>query len=97
MANAVVHPVTKETITKYTKLADDPITAPTWTHTMCKELGRLSQGYQNTKGTNTIKFLTHKEIKNIPADQTVTYPRVVVNFRPQKPDPNRICITAGGI
>ena len=35
-------------------------------------------------------------IDNIPADRTVTYTRIVVDFRPQKADPNRVCITAGG-
>ena len=40
--------------------------------------------------------MTHKEIQNIPKDETVTYARMVVNYPPQKPDPNRVCITAGG-
>ena len=35
-------------------------------------------------------------IDNIPADRTVTYTRIVVDFRPQKDDPNRVRITAGG-
>ena len=63
---------------------------------MSKELGRLSQGYKGTKGTNTIHFMTHEEIRTILKDRTVTYPRVVVDHRPQKPDPNRVRITAGG-
>jgi len=37
-AYGIVHPVTKETITKY-KLANDPITRPIWQAAMCKELG----------------------------------------------------------
>ena len=40
--------------------------------------------------------MTHKEIRNIPKDWTVIYARMVVDYRPQKPDPNRVCITAGG-
>ena len=40
--------------------------------------------------------MTLEEIKNIPADRFVTYARVVVDFRPQKEDPNRVRITAGG-
>ena len=63
---------------------------------MCKELGRLSQGYKNTPGTNTIRFLSLDEIDNIPKDRVVTYTRIVVDFRPQKDDPNRVQITAGG-
>jgi len=96
MCNAVVHQVTKETITKYTKLANDPVTAPTWCTAMCKELDRLSQDWKGTKGTNTIVFLTHEEIRAIPKDKTITYPRVVVDHRSQKLDPNRVRITAGG-
>ncbi len=38
---------------------------------MCKELGNITQGYSdgdkiNVKGTNTVKLLTHEEIKVIP-------------------------------
>jgi hypothetical protein len=45
----------------------------------------------------TIIFvMTHAEILLIPADRTITYTRVVVDFCPQKADPHRIHITAGG-
>ena len=40
--------------------------------------------------------MNHDEIANIPKDRVVTYARVVVDFRPQKEDPNRVRITAGG-
>ena len=69
---------------------------------MCKELGRISQGYgvegtdDYTKGTNTVLFIGLDEIKEIPRDQVVTYARIVVDYRPQKKDPNRVRITAGG-
>ena len=63
---------------------------------MCKELGRLAQGYGDTEGTNTVFFMTHEEIKRIPKDRTVTYTRIVVDYRPQKDDPNRVRITVGG-
>ena len=96
MANGVVHPVTKETITKYQKLIDEPLLRETWMKAMCIELGRLSQGYGDTKGTNTIKYLSLEEIKGIPGDRTVTYARIVVDYRPQKEDPNRVRITVGG-
>ena len=36
------------------------------------------------------------EINNIQNDRTVTYARIVVNYRPQKSNPNRLSITAGG-
>ena len=40
--------------------------------------------------------MNHDEIKNIPKDRIVTYARVVVDYRPQKQDPNRVRITVGG-
>ena len=63
---------------------------------MCGELGRLAQGYQDIPGTNTIKCMTHEEIKNIPSDRTVTHTRIVVDYRARKDDPNRVRITVGG-
>ena len=63
---------------------------------MCIELGRIAQGYKDTLGTNTVKFMNLDEIANIPSDPTVTYARIVVDYRPQKTDPNRVRITAGG-
>jgi len=96
IANAVIHPVTKETITKYAKLIKDPLLARIWKPQMCKELGRLSQGYDDVEGTNTIVYMTPDMVKNIPRDRTVTYARIVIDVRPQKEDPNRVRITAGG-
>jgi hypothetical protein len=72
-ANGVVHPVTKETITKYEKLMNDPHTMRVWREAFCKELGRLAGGWKNTEGTNTIVFMTYEQIRNIPKDRTVTY------------------------
>ena len=40
--------------------------------------------------------MTHEEIKSTPGDRTVTYARIVVDFRPQKTDPNRVRITVCG-
>ena len=94
--NGVVHPITKETITSYAKLVQNPILCEIWSRAMCKELGRLAQGYGETKGTNTIIFLTLDKIPRIPSDRVVTYARIVVDYRPQKEDPNRVRITVGG-
>eukprot|EP00804_Cyclotella_cryptica_P002894 CCRYP_009400-RA/>CCRYP_009400-RA protein AED:0.36 eAED:0.34 QI:0/0/0/1/0/0/4/0/453 len=58
VCNGVVHPVTKETITKYEKLANDPLMQEVWTKAMCKELGSLAQGWDDSTGTDTI-FLCH--------------------------------------
>ena len=38
IANGVVHPVTKETITKYKQLIDAPVMREAWMKVMCKEL-----------------------------------------------------------
>eukprot|EP00804_Cyclotella_cryptica_P028165 CCRYP_011030-RA/>CCRYP_011030-RA protein AED:0.16 eAED:0.16 QI:0/0/0/1/0.25/0/5/0/1115 len=95
VCNGVVHPITKETITKYEKLANDPTLQEVCMKAMCKELGRLAQGWEGKSGTDTIFFMTHEEIKQIPKDRTVTYARIVVNYRPQKDDPNRVRITVG--
>ena len=87
----VVHPVTGETITSYKKLADDPITRSTWTTGYGQEFGRMAQGDEKTgtKGKNCIFVMNHDKIANLPKDRVVTYTRVVVDFWPQKEDPNR--------
>jgi hypothetical protein len=94
----VIHPVTGESITKYKKLIEDPITARTWARAFGKEFGNLAQGDNttNTPGTNSIYVMTHEQILRIPNDRTVTYTRIVVDYRPQKADPNRVRLTAGG-
>ena len=63
---------------------------------MCVELGRLTQGYQDVTGTNTIKFMTLEDNREIPTDCTVTYARIVVNYWAQQKYPNRVCTTVGG-
>ena len=80
VANGVVHPVTKETITKYKKIIDDLPMRVVWSKAMCKELGRLCQGFEDTEGTNTMRFLDVKGISNIPRDRVVTYARIVVDY-----------------
>ncbi|MCP4748318.1 MAG: hypothetical protein GY874_19600, partial [Desulfobacteraceae bacterium] len=46
--------------------------------------------------TNTVQFFSHKEIKAIPEDQKITYAWIVLDYCPQKDDPNRVLITVGG-
>ena len=90
--------MTGETITSYRKLAKDQITRETWTIGFGKEFGNLAQGDKKTgtPGMDAIRVMTLEEIKNIPTDKVVTYARVVVDFRPQKEDPNCVRTTAGG-
>jgi hypothetical protein len=99
--NGVVHPITKETITRYSvnyrKLIKDPLLRDLWLKVMSKELRCLVQGCTGiTKGTNTILFLLHADICSIPSDRTVTNARIVIDHPPQKEDPNRVRITVGG-
>ena len=47
--SGVVHPVTNETITNYKNLANDPLLKDTWTKAMCKDLGKIAQGYGDKK------------------------------------------------
>ena len=98
VAMPMIHPTTGETITSYKKLMHDPATKDIWQRAFSKDFGGMAQGCKMTgqKGTNAIFVMTHAEIPNIPKDRTVTYARVVVDFRPQKEDPHRIRITAGG-
>ena len=98
VAMPMVHPTTGETISSYKRLMHDPDTAETWQTAFGKDFGGMAQGDKKTgqKGTNSIFVMTHDEIKLIPRTQTITYARVVVDFRTQKADPYRIRITAGG-
>ena len=75
---------------------DDPILGEIWEMAICVELGRLRQGFGETEGTETMRFLTKHEMSNIPRNRTVTYACVMVDYRPQKKDPNRMRITVGG-
>ena len=86
----VTHPVMGESIAKYNKLQTDLLLCDIWGRAFGKEFGNLAQGGRvtHTPGTNSIFMLTHAAIRNIPRDRTVTYMRIVVDYRPQKADPN---------
>jgi hypothetical protein len=79
--NGVVFLITKETITHYKKLIKDPLLRDLWLKAMSKELNCLVQGCTGiTKDTNTIFFLSHADICNIPCNRTLTYARDVINY-----------------
>ena len=63
-----------------------------------KEWGILAQGDTRTwaKGTDTFKILRPEQVLLITNDCVVTYANIVVDYRPQKDNPNRVRITAGG-
>ncbi len=88
-----------ETISSYKKLMNDPATAEVWQTAFGKDFGGMAQGNNKTgqKGTNAMFVMTHDEIAHVlHAEKVFTYANPVVNHRPQKEDPNRIQITAGG-
>ena len=78
-------------------LATDPATRDICTRAMSLELGKLSQGFLNENGTDTVRFMEFDKIRNIPKNRIVSYAQIVVDYCPQKQDPNRVRITAGGI
>ena len=97
-AMLMVHPVTGETISSYKKLMKDPVTAETWQTAFGKDFGGMCQGDDKTGtvGTDAMFVMTPQDVANMPADRFATYANIVVDFRPQKEDPHRIRITAGG-
>ena len=94
MLNAVLNEETGE-LMEYRHLIGNPKYREIWGRSFGNELGRLAQGMKGrVDGTDTI-FCIDK--KDIPAArwQDVTYGRIVVSFRPEKKDPNRVRLTVG--
>ena len=54
VCNGVVDPTTQKTLTKYHKVIEVPELHKTWMTAMRIQLGRIAQGYKDTKGTNTV-------------------------------------------
>jgi hypothetical protein len=95
----MVHPVTGETISSYKKLMHDPATSKMWQTAFGKDFGGMAQGDNKTgqKETNAMFVMTLNEIKHVLWQiKTFLYGNPVVDYRPQKEDPIRIRITAGG-
>jgi hypothetical protein len=70
--------------------------AQQWRTGNVREIARLAQGLPShgiPTGTDSINFL---HPRNLPANRTATYLRVVSDYRPQKADPYRIRWTVGG-
>ena len=64
-----------------------------WKNSNAEEIGRLAQGYQHIKGTNTIFFIHPSEM---PAGRKAAYLRAVSAYRPEKAQPYRVRWTVGG-
>ena len=56
-------------------------------------IGKNKDGTQRVKGTNTCFWITRDKV---PVHKKVTYARIVTDIRPEKDEPNRTRITAGG-
>jgi hypothetical protein len=98
-ASPMVHPITGKTISSYKKLMNDPATAEVWQTAFGKDFGGMAQGDNKTgqKGTNAMFVMTHLEVAQVLRDgKKFTFANPVVDYRPQKDDPNRIRITAMG-
>ena len=64
-----------------------------WTNSMCNELGRLSQGWKEHVGTDTIEFIFHKDKQK---GRRATYMRALCNILPLKTETHMTRLTAGG-
>jgi hypothetical protein len=98
-ASPMVHPKIGETTTSYKRLMNDPDTAEIWQTAFGEDFGGMAQGDEKTgqAGTYSVFVMTHREIGiAMKAGHKWTYARVVVDYRPQKEDPNRIRIAVGG-
>lgn len=76
----------------------DPLPCDTWAHACGKEFGKLAQGNKvtNTPVTNLVYVIIHKQIHGNPLNRVVMYTQVVVDYRWQKTDPNRVYLTSRG-
>jgi hypothetical protein len=74
------------------------VTVETWQTAFGKDFGGMCQDDDKTGtvGTDAMFVMTPQDVTNMPADRFATYANIVVDFRPQKEDPHRIRITAGG-
>ena len=83
-ANDMVHPATKETITKSNKLIIGPATREVSMEAMTEELGQLAQGYRDTKGANTVEFVNLDTIAGLSKGKIVMYVCIIVEFDHRK-------------
>ena len=64
-----------------------------WNRSLSNELGRLTNGIRDIKGTQTMFFI-HKD--QVPKGRVATYLNPVCDYRPKKDDPHRVHMTVGG-
>ena len=71
----------------------DPVIQTRWLQSGENEFARLFQGYGEVDGMDVLEWIYRKDV---PRNKQVTYPRYVVDVRPEKSEPYRTRITAGG-
>jgi hypothetical protein len=79
----MVHPTTGETINSYKCSMHDQATVEVWQTAFGKDFGGMAQGNNKTgqKGTNSVFFMTWKEIDVVKANGAKwTYTRIVIDF-----------------
>ncbi len=97
--NPMVHSMMGKTISSYRKLMNNPATMEVWQMAFGKDFGDMAQGNNKTrqKGTNAIFVMTHNKIAHAYCKKKFfTFANPVVDYQPQKDDPNQIRITAMG-
>ena len=91
--NAIIDPISGASL-EYRHLIQNDQTRRTWNRSFAKELGCLTNGVlAQIKGTNTIKFIPKTAV---PPGRKVTYRRIVVDYQPNKTEPNQTRSTVGG-
>ena len=94
-AGAVLDSTTGEMM-EYRHLIKHPQHKERWGRSFGDEIGRLAQGRKGgIEGTDTIFFMPYEQI---PRDRIkdITYDQVTCSIRPEKDDPYRTRIVAGG-
>jgi hypothetical protein len=97
--NPMVHPVTGKTISSYHKLMNDLAMAEVWQTAFGKDFGGMAQrdNENGQMGTNAMFVMTHNEIAHVYRENKFfTFASPLVDYPPQKDDPNHICITSMG-
>ena len=92
MCHAIIDETTRTPL-EYRHLIKHDKYRVVWVTSFANKLGRLAQGIHDVKGINTIQFIPHKAVS---PGCTVTYRRIVVDYQPQKQEPNRTQLTVGG-
>jgi hypothetical protein len=97
-AMPMVRQTTGKIISSYKQLMNNPVTANTCQMAFGKDFVSMCQGDNKTgaKGTNATFMMKPEAVDLTPAARLATYANVVVDYRPQKDNPDQIFITAGG-